>query len=128
MSVTFLFDSAVTAIEVAFQLRGIHDGCNSVEFDLEFEELDISAIKFVVDSLGGDFCPERTFCFCKSRSMYQTIDVSKITTACGTKIQFNPNIPEEVKKAIITNEQIYQAVFARSGSGKSLLILPDCTL
>lgn len=121
MSVTFLFDSAVTAIEVAFQLRGIHDGCNSVEFDLEFEELDISAIKFVVDSLEGDFCPEKTFCFCKSILMNPTIEASKITATCGTKIKFSPNISDELTFEALTNEQL-QAAFATTRSGKSIMI------
>jgi hypothetical protein len=75
----FLFDSARTAEEVAFQLRGNYDGCNGVEF----EKFDVSGIKFVVDSLEGNFCFERTFCYCES--------------------------------------EIHQAVFAATGSGKSIM-------
>lgn len=123
MSVTFLFDSTVIASEVAFQMQGKYDGCNSVTFDSEFEDLDLSGIKFVVDSLGGDFCLLRTFCFYKSRAMDQIIDDSKITTTCGTKIEFNPDISKEIVFKGMTNEQIHLAKFATNGYGKSTLTL-----
>lgn len=63
MSITFLFDSAITAEEVAFQLRGDWDGCNCVELAVQdLDDIDLAAVKCAVDLVGGQYCLEWAFC------------------------------------------------------------------
>ncbi len=49
-----LFDSNNAAQEIAYQLQGIWDNCNAVEF----KNLDYAALTFVADSVKAEWCAE----------------------------------------------------------------------